>query len=174
MRRAFGGSRFESMPLAAGRRGGGVRAVGGEAATANLGCRGACRAALPARAVVGCGGRLGGAVLGGTPRRSSSSSASRTLLPLSGSAAVQRRSLATGASSPACGAIRRWSTWAAAHCTIYEAIGASPGDFAPYMKQTAPAGQILTRFCAIYGAFPCLTSPVVANPLVSTRALWRQ
>jgi len=52
------------------------------AATANLDCRGACRGALPVRAVVGCGGRLGGAVLGGTPRRSRSS-ASRTLLPFS-------------------------------------------------------------------------------------------
>ncbi len=76
------------------RRGGGVRATRGEAVTTDLGWRVACRAALPVRAVVGCGGRLGGAVLGGTPRRFRSSSAWAEL------AALQR--------DPLCLSVARW------------------------------------------------------------------
>ncbi len=46
--------------------------------------------------------------------------------------------------------------------------------FARYMTHIAPAGQTLTRFCAIYRAYPCPDSPDVANPLAFTRARWRQ
>jgi len=78
-------------------------------------------------------------------------------------AALQRTSLESGAPSPACGAIRRWPTWAAAaHCTIYEAIGASPGDFAPYMKQTRPLVKPSPDFARYMAHFPA-----------PTRQMWR-